>query len=412
MSLEFEEIEEPLSRLGSLIYLISSVIITILGAMGLPIINNIKTYGTTDLAIGYTLLFIFLLGIVLSLLGFLSFARPWLKFKINVFGGAVLALALYIIILMSIPTEKMNADIILSFNVFVWIGIGGLLAIFIAKRPNLGKESNKHIYQAYGAVMEFILAIFLLILGIYILTFDISSFAGNGTFPGGFETTYIKPSESIQVTYNAIRTSGVWLIIAAIIIMIASVVRNIISLRIAGGVIIVGIIIALIGINSFFLSWQSLDQLFKEKYPDEYAAQLALKTPTVVNFGIVLVLLLFIGLTMIFYASFQAEPLEKWRTQRNHKLAAAEVAIRDQKLQKAIVYLTEASKLSSKLGEEDRAVELLTRINSIKEKAIKLRKAEAAEKKKRELEKAKKKAEARTPKAAKEKATTEEGKKE
>ena len=102
---------------------------------------------------------------------------------------------------------------------------------------------------------------------------------------------------------------------------------------------------------------------------------------------------------MIVYSAQQSEPLEKWKQKRNTMLAAAEVSIRDQKLQKAIKYLEQASIWSSKLGEEDRAVELITRINNIKEKAIKMRKAQAADKKKKELDAAKKKAEAKAPKA-------------
>ncbi|MHA1150251.1 MAG: hypothetical protein ACTSR8_18645 [Promethearchaeota archaeon] len=401
MSIEFEELEEPLSRLGSLVVLIAAVILMVFGALGLPILNNVTTFGTSSLAVGYTFLFIMLIALVITLLNFLCFARPWLKFKINVFIASIISLILFIGLILTIPGEPVTPAITMNMNLFVWIGIGGVASIFISKRPNLGKESNKHIYQAYGAVIEFIVASCLLLLGVYVIFFNIADFAGNGTFPGGFETTYINDVPSIVIIYSQVRTAGIIMIIAALIIMIASLVRNIITLKVASIVIFAGIIVALSGISYFFTNWILLDQKLDDEYPDEYSAQLKLSDPIVFDLGVVLIMLLFLGLVMIIYASSQSEPLEKWRTRRNHNLAAAEVAIRDQKLQKALRYLEQASILSSKLGEEDRSVELITRMNSIKEKAIKMRKAEAAERKKKELERAKQKAASKAPKPTK-----------
>lgn len=401
MSIEFEELEEPLSRLGSLIVLIASVILMIFGMMGLPILNNVAAFGTSSLSIGYTFLFIMIISMVIVILNFLSFSRPWLKFKINVFISSILSLILFIGLILSVPGDPVQSEITFSMNLFTWIGIGGVAIILISKRPNIGKESNKHIYQAYGAVIEFIVASCLLVLGIYVIVFNIADFAGNGTFPGGFESAYVDDVPSIVVIYSQIRTAGIIMIVAASIIMLASVIRNLISLKVASAVIFAGIIVALTGISYFFTNWELLNQKLDDEYPNEFNAQLKLSDPIVYDLGVVLVMLLFLGLVMIIYASSQSEPLEKWRTRRNHNLAAAEVAIRDQKLQKAIKYLEQASILSSKLGEEDRSVELITRINSIKEKAIKMRKAEASEKKKKELDKAKQKAVSKAPKAVK-----------
>jgi hypothetical protein len=267
--------------------------------------------------------------------------------------------------------------------------------------PNIGKESDKHLYQAYGGFIDIIVGILMVFLGLYVYFIDISQFAGSGTFPGGFIDTYIEDYNAIEYTYEAIQTSGLVMMVGGLIIIGASLVRNYITLTLASGVIIGGIVTSLIGLILFFQNWQELDSLFQKNYPDQYQAQLILSEPVVLSLGAVLMLYLFIGVIMIIYATSQSQPLEKWKTKRNHNLAAAEVAIRDQKLNKAIKYLETAAKWSSKLGEEDRAVELITRINNIKEKAIKMRKSEAAEQKKRELEKAKEKAKKKAPSAKK-----------
>jgi len=391
MSIEFEELEEPLSRLGSLVVLISSVVITLIAAIGMSIINGISIYGTNAFYVGWTFLFMFIISLGMTILSLLSFVRNWIKYKINVFTAAIGLLILNNFLIMWMPGEPVDELIVASLQFFTWIEIAGIFTIIISKRPKLGKESNKHIYQAYGAVIIVIVGIGILILGIYVLVFDVGDFAGNGTFPGeSFEKAYLQGKPSIIDTYGVLRWSGILLISSGIFVCLISLIRNILSLYIAAVLIFIGIGFAIAGVSMFFYNWQTLDTLFDKHYPDEYDAQLTLGLPPVINVGIVLILYMVIGVMMIAYSGQQSEPIQKWKSRRNTQLAAAEVAIRDQKLQKGISYLEKAAIWSSKLGEEDRAVEIITRINNIREKAIKMRKAQAAEKKKRELDAAKK----------------------
>lgn len=361
---------------------------------------GLKIYGTDELSVGYSFLVIFILTSIIAFFSLMGFLRNWIKFKINVFPTTVLNLTIIIILLLSVPTGGTDATVRTAIFVFLAICIVGIAFTFLAKRPNLGKESNKHIYQAYGAVLEFIVGICIAALGIYWLYIEISQFAGNGTYPAdqGFENVYIASDPAIALIYQGLKNSGVILIIAAVIVCLLAVSRNKIGLKIAALGFIAAIIVVLIGLSNFYLNWFALNDQFFLKYPDEYSIQLRLSAePVGVMPCVVLILLMFLGLFMIIYSSTQDEPLEKWRSKRNHNLAAAEVAIRDQKLPKGIKYLEVAAIFSSRLGEEDAAVELITRINSIKEKAIKMRKAEAADKKKKELDKAKEKA-AKQPK--------------
>ncbi|MFO8017177.1 MAG: hypothetical protein R6U96_00955 [Promethearchaeia archaeon] len=400
MSIEFEEYEDPLARVGAFILLLASALIIVYGAIGSTIISGGTAFDASELSVGYTFMVIFLLGLLNALLALFSFIRPWINRKINVFIAAVVALVTNNAMILMIPGGQITSTAALILNIFVWIGIGAVFLIFIAKRPNLGKESDKHIYQAYGGFIDIIVGIFMVLLGLYVYYIDISQFAGSGTFPGGLEAfsdAYIEEYSTIEYTYESIRESGLIMLIGGLIIIGAAAIRNYITLTLASGVIIAGIITSLVGLILFFQNWQELDSLLRENYPDQYFAQLILSDPIVLSLGAVLMLYLFLGVVMIIYASSQSQPLEKWKTKRNHNLAAAEVAIRDQKLNKAIDYLETAAKWSSKLGEEDKAVELITRINNIKEKAIKMRKAEAAEKKKKELQKAKEKAEEKAP---------------
>ncbi len=60
---------------------------------------------------------------------------------------------------------------------------------------------------------------------------------------------------------------------------------------------------------------------------------------------------------------------------------------RDGSLQTAVKYLEQAAMWSSKIDEEDKSIELLTRVKQIKDKAIKMRKQEAAEKAKKQYDK-------------------------
>ena len=391
MSIEFEELEEPLSRLGSLVVLISSVVITLIAAIGISIINGVYIYGTNAFYVGWTFLFIFIISLGMTIISLLSFVRNWIKYKINVFTAAIGLLILNNLLIMWMPGEPVDELIVASLLFFTWVEIAGIFTIIISKRPKLGKESNKHIYQAYGAVIIIIVGIGIFLLGIYVLVFDIGDFAGNGTFPGeSFEKAYLRSGASIRTIYGLLRASGWFLIICAIVVCLASLFRNILSLYIAAVIIFIGIGIGISGLAMFFYNWQDLDHKFLTEFPDEYDAQLTLGLPPIINVGIVLILYMVIGVMMIAYSGQQSEPIQKWKSRRNTQLAAAEVAIRDQKLQKGISYLEKAAIWSSKLGEEDRAVEIITRINNIREKAIKMRKAQAADKKKRELDAAKK----------------------
>jgi len=414
MSLEFVDPEEPLSQLGSLIVAVCSAVVIIYGAMGSMLIGGgTATYDSpevgiitySEIPIGYTFLLMFIMAILVCIIAVLSFARNWMKVKINTFVGAICSLLLFNMMTVIVPGEPIESGVSVVLLTLIWIGIAGTAIVLISKRPKLGKESNKHIFQAYGSVMIVIIGMLIIVLGIYVLTFDVGDFAGKGTFPGdSFETAYLYDSQypGQAESYAALRMTGWVLIIGAIIVIISSIIRNAMSLYFASLVILGGIVTIITGVGLFFLNWTDIDNQFRDHYVEsEYKGQLRLADPVFVNIGIVLILYMFIGVIMIMYSAQQSEPLEKWRNKRNTMLAAAEVAIRDQKLQKAVSYLERGSIWSSKLGEEDRAVELITRINNIKEKAIKMRKAEAAERKKRELDAAKKKAAAKAPKMAK-----------
>lgn len=413
MSLEFVDPEEPLSQLGALVVAVCSAIVTVYAIMGTVLIGGgtaiyTNAQGITitysEIPIGYTFLLILIMAVIVCVIAVMSFARNWMKVKLNTFVGAVASLVIFNMMTVIVPGEPVDAGVTATLLTCIWIGIGGTAVILISKRPKLGKESNKHIFQAYGSVMIVIIGLCLIALGLYVLMFDVGQFAGKGTFPGdSFEIAYLLDSDFPAQTevYRLIRMAGWILIIGAIIVILSSIFRNSLSLYLASAIILAGIIITITGVSLFFAYWSELDGLFSRNYPSaEYYGQLKLSDPVFVNIGIVLVLYMFIGVIMIMYSAQQSEPLEKWRNKRNTMLAAAEVAIRDQKLQKAVSYLERGSIWSSKLGEEDRAVELITRINNIKEKAIKMRKAEASERKKKELDAAKKRAESKAPKMA------------
>lgn len=391
-AMEFEEREETISLVGAFILLLSSILLIIFLGIGIVSITGVETLGLSTVGIQNTLGFMIFLSSVVTFFALMALIRKWIGLKINVFIAGICSLIIINMMYLIFPINVLFPTLNGTIQVLLWLDIFGVVFIFLAKRPKLGKESDKHIYQAYGAVIVFVAAICFLVLGIYTMMFDISMYAGNGTFPGGFEKTFLTKYESIKFAYTQIRASGVWMIVSSIILCVAAVIRKYITLRIASIAICVGIILAIIGIINFFSNWQLLDAQFENYYEDVYQGQLKLGDPFIVKVGVVLVIYFLIGLLMIVYASTQSEPLEKWKTRRNHFLAAAEVAIRDQKLTKAIAYLEKGAFWSSKLGEEDRAVELITRIHGIKEKAIKMRKSEAAEKKKKELDAAQKKA--------------------
>ena len=135
-----------------------------------------------------------------------------------------------------------------------------------------------------------------------------------------------------------------------------------------------------------------MNDLFLVSNPLEFESILKLSDPGVTVFGTILVLFYCISLMMLIYASFASKPIQQWRRKRDASIAAAEVFFREGKLPNAIKYLERAAQLSSKIDEEDKAVELLTRIKQIRDKAIKMRKAVAAEKAKKQYAKQKKQA--------------------
>jgi hypothetical protein len=88
----------------------------------------------------------------------------------------------------------------------------------------------------------------------------------------------------------------------------------------------------------------------------------------------------------MFFAANVAKPIEAWRQSRDGYIAAADIEMRKQNYIKAVRFLARAAELSSKIDEEDRSIELMTKVNQIQEKAIKMRKAEAAKKAQKQLD--------------------------
>ena len=108
MSIEFEELEEPLTLVGSLIVAISSLVMTLLASfIGFTILGGSDieyidvrgdpaSYG--GLALGYSFFFIFLITFLVLILSLLSLLRNKMKFKVNVFVAAVFELVFFIFI--------------------------------------------------------------------------------------------------------------------------------------------------------------------------------------------------------------------------------------------------------------------------------------------------------------------------
>jgi hypothetical protein len=329
-----------------------------------------------------------------------------------------------------------------SYTVFVQefnsIGIAGSVIVLIAKKPNFGPEANRRIYQAVGGWVGTVLAVGLFLLGIF-MTYglNIAQYAGNGNYPGGkaafFQAWVNAPGQAglnmmvnwfgiyglfqspsapdptvgfyISGLPNVIWPVGWTIMIGAAITFIACVMRNRINLKIASGVLIGGIIVSLVGLGQFNYYWVGLNSAFYQYYVgqaaglgwgDVYYQQLQLSDTGLFTFGIILILIKFIALFFIVYASFATKPLDKWTMRRDRYIAAAEVATREGKLDSAMRYLELAAEWSSKVDEEDKAVELLTKVRQIQKKAIQMKKAKAAEEAKKKLkaeEKGKKKEE-------------------
>ena len=313
--------------------------------------------------------------------------RERIKIKLNVGWYSILVMVDMIVLLFIAPPRTAAEEAIQTWNI---IGIFGVLLIFVALRPNFGPEANKRIYQAAAGIFAFIIGILMLILGLYVkYLFNIANYAGRGTFPGDFKQTYIiglTGGDALETYDNLIGTSNI-LIICAIIIIITSVIRNKIGLFTASILILASTIGYLVGLTMFRFYWVELDNHFQE-YDNEYWTQLQIvkNDPGIFPLGMVLVILQGIAFALMLYATFSAKPIEEWRRKRDQSIAAAEVATREGRLPQAVKYLEAAAMWSSKIDEEDKSIELLTRVKQIKDKAIKMRKAKAAQKAKKDYD--------------------------
>lgn len=381
---------------------LSSIIVLVAGAfqffVGIRFIGMINQEDTT--IISYIMLFIG--GLALIILSILVFASEMVSVKLNPVTYTIISLV-EIVLWYFIPPSGSSAA--LSVQIGNSIGMFGIFFLFVALRPNFGPTANKKIYQAVAGILAFIVAIFLMVLGIYVkFVLNIANFAGRGTYPGDFYYAFIEtiPSNAGVEAYNDIRFSGVLMILTALFIMFCVMIRNKITLKLASIVLLIGIVWAIVDISFFGAAWDRLDNLFLNtpSHAPDYYTTLQLRDSGVVTTGVILVLLFGVALLMMIYASFAAKPIAQWRRRRDSSIAAAEVFFREGKLPSAVKYLERAAILSSKIDEEDKAVELLTRIKQIKDKAIKMKKAEAAEKAKKAYEKQQKEEEAAKGKKA------------
>ncbi|MHA1819283.1 MAG: hypothetical protein ACTSU2_15170 [Promethearchaeota archaeon] len=357
--------------------------------------------------LSYILLFVS--GLFMVIISIMAFAREWLSFKINIgFYAATSLVDLILTYFIPGKTSSYAMSIYIGNGVFGFIGLG---LLFIGIRPNFGPTANKKIYQAVAGIIAFTNSIILFILGIYVTAIlDIADFAGRGTYPGDFVYAFIEPipNNAGIATLNNIRLSGQIMIIISLLVIVIVMLRNKISLKVASIGLLVGIGLTIFSMSFFLSAWDQMDNLFRNYYRAEYTSTLILSDPGVTSTGTVLIVIYTISFLMMLYASFAAKPIDKWRRSRDSAIAAAEVFFREGKLPNAIKYLERAAELSSKIDEEDKAVELLTRIKQIRDKAIKMKKAEAAEKAKKEYEKAKSKAKGSPKKvSAKDKETEE-----
>lgn len=364
------------------------LIINIVSGFGQIVVgSNVGSKNGDPVQISYT--FVLLLGIYVTFFGLLSLFRERIKWKVSIGYYTVSSMAAMIVEIFLLPRNTLDSN-----NLQTWVGVGfaGVLLILLAIRPNFGPEANKRIYQAAAGIFAFGVAICVIILGFYIYSIlDIRTFMGYGTFPGNVYNTYIEKMSNADITgvkaYNFVIESGTLLMIGGGIICVGALLKNKIGLLSAAIVFLVGIVVMLVGLGQFYTYWQVLDDLFYEDYPTEYLQQLQLKDPGVYSIGVVLTLLEVIAMLLMMYASFSAKPLDKWRSTRDKCIAAAEVATREGSLATAVKYLEAAAMWSSKIDEEDKSIELLTRVKQIKDKAIKMKKQEAAEKAKKEYEK-------------------------
>jgi hypothetical protein len=383
------------------------LIITVIGGIGqIAVGGNLGAAIRSNSVFVLNYSFILFFGIVITLFGVFALFRERMKFKINVTWYATISLAAFIVTMFLAPEKSVQEGQIQTMNA---IGIAGIVLIFVALRPNFGPEANKRIYQASAGIFSFIIAILMYILGFYVFyILNIGDYAGRGTYPGGaneFYYAYIEvlTDNAAKNTYFALKNTGWFMMISAGIILFATLLRNRIGLLFAAILIFAGNIFFLIGVAMFRFYWVELDNIFF-KY-DEYMTQLRIidNDPGVFTFGIILFILQLMAFAIMLYAAFAAKPIDEWRRKRDQSIAAAEVATREGRLQQAVKYLTLAASWSSKIDEEDKSIELLTRVKQIQDKAIKMRKSEAAEKAKKDYErqqKAEQRKKVETPKPA------------
>lgn len=394
---------EALIRLASVVIFVAGIFQFFVGIKFISLVNS------TDTAV-MTYVLVFIGGVAIIILSILEFAYEWIDFKLNPSIYTIICLVELILWYFMLPA---STDDGLSISIGNSIGMFGVFFLFVALRPNFGPTANKKIYQAVAGIMSFVISVLFIGLGIYVATIlDIADFAGNGTYPSNFYDFFIAviPDNSGIFHYNGIITSGTWMIATGVFVMVVSILRNKINLKIASIGLLAGIIWGVADVITFGTHWEQLDRLFfnTPELAPQYYTTLQLSDPGVVTIGVVLILLFGISLIMMIYASFASKPIATWRRKRDSSIAAAEVFFREGQLPKAIKYLEQAAQLSSKIDEEDKAVELLTRIKQIKDKAIKMKKAEAAQKAKKEYEKqqkAEKKAKKKSSKAKSKKTT-------
>ncbi|MHA1342094.1 MAG: hypothetical protein ACTSRZ_19875 [Promethearchaeota archaeon] len=351
---------------------------------------------------------IFIGGVFLIIISIMEIAYETIEIKLKPINYTIMCLV-ELVIWYFIPPNNTTAEY--AVQVGNTIGMFGIFLLFVALKPNFGPTANKKIYQAVAGIFAFVISCIFLGLGIYVSgILDIADFAGRGTYPGDFYYAFIEviPENAGITTYQEIRTSGTLMILTSVVIMLIIMLRNRMTLKLASIFLLLCIGWATYDVIAFYLSWNKLDSLFYNtpSLAPDYYTTLKLRDPGVVTVGTVLIILYVVCLLMMAYASMAAKPILEWRRKRDSSIAAAEVFFREGKLQSAIKYLERAAQLSSKIDEEDKAVELLVRIKQIRDKAIKMKKAEAAEKARKAYEKQQKMAKAEAAKGRREKKIT------
>ena len=379
--------QDALRYLGLIIMIIGTIIQIIVGTRAFELQNDKNQLSYIFMLILGTSV---LIGAILAL-----FYNKLEKLKINIGIFTFFSVFEWVIMLFLAPPGTPDDQTLQIGNAILIVGI---LLLLWALKPNYGPEANKRIYQASAGIFSFIVAIFLLSLGIFIAYFmNIADYAGYGTFPGDFFYSYIQRIAEGEEIHNLLRGSGEIMIYASLFIMLVVLLRNKISLELTTIAMFAACFMAVYALFQFADSWKALDDLFlqtandptTEFRPSEYNTQLRLTDPGLFTIGMVLVGLELLGALLMLYASKVAKPIEKWRIRRNMRISSAEIAIREGRLLKAIKDLESAVQWSIKIGEEDRAIELMTRIKQIEDKSTEMRKAKAIEQKKKQLEKEK-----------------------